>query len=47
MRSLQETLAAVWAALNPAEPTPRYLAFFMGAAVALFVAAYLVGQAVA
>lgn len=45
MRSLQETLASVWEALNPSEPTPKYLVLFMGTAIVLFALAYLIGQA--
>ena len=47
MRSLQETLASVWETLNPSEPTPKYLATFMGTVIVLFAAAYLIGQALA
>lgn len=43
MRSLQEALSNAWQALNPAEPTPKYLAIFMGTAIVLFVIAYLIG----
>lgn len=44
MRNVQEVLASVWKAMNPAEPTPTYLVTFMAfAAVAMFLA-ILVGQ---
>jgi len=47
LRSLQEKLASIWEALNPPEPTPKYLATFMGTVIVLFTAAYLIGQALA
>ena len=43
MKSLQNAIASAWQALNPSEPSPKYLAVFMGSAILLFVAAYLIG----
>lgn len=42
MRSLRDTLASAWEALNPAEPSPSYLATFMAVAAILFLAALAV-----
>ena len=47
MRSLQEALASMWEALNPTEPSPKYLAVFMGTAAVLFFLAYWLGPALA
>lgn len=47
MTSLQEALASIWDALNPVEPSTKYLAIFMGAAVILFFLSYWLGQALA
>jgi hypothetical protein len=44
MRTLQEALANAWSALNPNEPSPRYLATFLAIAATLIFAALLVGQ---
>ena len=44
MPSLRKTLADLWSALNPAEPSPAYLLKFFLFAVGLFLAAYLIGQ---
>lgn len=44
MRTLQEALANAWETLNPSEPSPRYLAAFMGVAVVLFALGYAIGH---
>ena len=47
MRSLQEALASMWETLNPTEPSPKYLAVFMGSAAVLFLLAIWVGHVLA
>ena len=45
MRSFRDAVAAVWDRLNPSEPGPHFLATLFGAAMVLFLIAYLIGQA--
>ena len=45
MRHLREACIAVWDQLNPSEPGKHYLTIFFATAMALFVVAYLIGQA--
>ena len=45
MRHIREACIAVWDQLNPSEPGPHFLAIFFATAMALFVIAYLIGQA--
>ena len=47
MTSLREALASIWEALNPAEPSAKYLSIFLGTAVILFFLSYWLGQALA
>lgn len=45
MQYLRDACVAAWDHLNPSEPSKYFLAAFFAAAMALFLIAYLIGQA--
>ena len=44
MRSVRETIGAMWKKLNPSEPSPLYLITFLSTAACLFIIAYMIGH---
>ena len=41
---MRDWIADLWHRLNPSEPSPAYLVKFMGAALAVFAIALLIGR---